>query len=184
MSNCKHGFTLIEMLVVVLITGILAEVAIPQYQTAVDRARLTRYITLVRGIADARRRLYLATGEWKHHFDELDVSIPGTPISKVPAPGASVGEIATYDWGYCYIMEPRHNWWDADIFCGGYDLVGYNQTIRLADDEKETLEAYCISSKDNERGKRLCNSHGDIYTWGCFWGPDARTVCKAQAARM
>ena len=184
MSNSKHGFTLIEMLVVVLVIGILAAVAIPQYQTAVDRARLTRYITLVKALAEARQRLYMSTGEWKHHFDELDVSLPGHITGIVPLPNQSVGEVATMDWGYCYIIEPKPGWSDADIFCGGYDLVGYVHTIRLADDDKVILEPYCVSSKDYERGKRLCESHGDLFTWGCFFGPDARTVCRAQAARM
>ena len=74
----NNAFTLIELLVVVLIIGILAAVALPQYQKAVEKSKASQALTMLKTVYDAAEAYYLANGTYATSFDELSVDIPWT----------------------------------------------------------------------------------------------------------
>lgn len=55
--NNKSGFTFMEMLTVVVIIGILTGVAVPQYRRAIQRAKVTQAVAMLRTINDSANRL-------------------------------------------------------------------------------------------------------------------------------
>lgn len=76
---CKQGFSLLEMLVVVLIIGILVAIAVPQYQKAVFKARATEAITMLRSLNNAWKICKLERGEAicaNDPFDNLVIGVP------------------------------------------------------------------------------------------------------------
>ncbi|WP_428074855.1 type IV pilin protein [Candidatus Avelusimicrobium luingense] len=82
----KQAFTLIELLVVVLIIGILAGVALPQYQKAVCKSRATEAMNMVRAIANAQEVYFMATGDYTNDINELDIEISSNLIGTWPNP--------------------------------------------------------------------------------------------------
>jgi len=72
----NKAFTLIELLVVVLIIGILAAVALPQYQKAVEKSRAMEAFQLLKTVDNAVDAYHLASGEWPKTFEELSIEIP------------------------------------------------------------------------------------------------------------
>ena len=77
MFKNKKGFTLLELLVVVLIIGILAGIALPQYKKAVWRSRAKGMLPVLRSMRTSIDVFYMTNGVYPTKFDELDIALEG-----------------------------------------------------------------------------------------------------------
>ena len=76
-KNDSKGFTLLELLVVVLIIGILAAIALPQYQMAVGKSKFSTIKNLTHSLAGAAQRYYLTHNSYSGiSVNNLDIEIP------------------------------------------------------------------------------------------------------------
>ena len=75
------AFTLIELLVVVLIIGILAAIALPQYNYSVEKSRMSEAVSMLGVIGQAHQAYILATGQQADSLDELAIDVPGEDSS-------------------------------------------------------------------------------------------------------
>ena len=60
----NKAFTLIEVLIVILVIGIIASIALPQYQKIMDKTKYSEKAWNIRTIYNALERYYLTTGEY------------------------------------------------------------------------------------------------------------------------
>ena len=68
------GFTLLELLVVVLIIGILAAIALPQYKLSVAKTKYAILKERAEQITDYAFRYHMERGAWPSNFNELDIN--------------------------------------------------------------------------------------------------------------
>ncbi len=72
----KRGFTLIEILVVVLIIGVLAAIAIPGYRRAVEKSKATHAVAVLGDAVKAEQDFLLASNKYTRFWDDLVISQP------------------------------------------------------------------------------------------------------------
>lgn len=92
----NRGFTLIEMLVVVLIIGILASIAIPQYFKVVERARVAEALGTFSGVKSAQERNVAKTGQYTTSWDILDMTVKNASGADCTGTAACAGKTYTY----------------------------------------------------------------------------------------
>ena len=86
-KNGSQGFTLLELLIVVLIIGILAAIALPQYRKAVGKAELAQVTSATKAIQNAQERYYLIHGKYTSNINNLDINLPnGNVICSIYVP--------------------------------------------------------------------------------------------------
>lgn len=129
----KKGFTLVEVLVVVVIIGILSAVALPQYRKVMEKASFTKAEVMAKSLYDSCERMVAEWGveEWgdinssARKLARLDIGenslLPnGFSISGETITGA--GFIYTLrNSGACYVTITKPS---GDAYAGV--SVGYN----------------------------------------------------------
>ena len=147
----NRAFTLIELLVVVLIIGILAAIALPQYQKAVMRTRYNNLKSLTRRIADAEEVFYMANNTYSVDFEELDVDMPGGKLD------SSIPRRYQYDWGWCTLDNTEKI---SAVGCNN-SLIQMSYTVRLLRSAQNPGAIICIaraSTSENDLQAQICKA--------------------------
>lgn len=120
-SAASQGFTLMELMIVVVILGILAGVIVPQFMDEPHKARVVKAKLQIENISTALQKYYIDNGYYPSTEQGLKALVQKPAIGRVPKNYPKNGymkKIPADPWGfeYIYISPGEH---------GPFDLTSY-----------------------------------------------------------
>jgi general secretion pathway protein G len=117
----EKGFTLIEIMVVVVILGILAGLVVPRFLDEPDKAKKTKAVTDIRGIEQALNMFKLENGFYPTTDQGLQALVTKPEVGRIPTrykEGGYLKRLPQDPWGNPYIyLSPGLN--------GEIDIISY-----------------------------------------------------------
>jgi general secretion pathway protein G len=117
----RSGFTLIEIMVVIIILGILVGLIVPRFMEKPERARMVKAQMQIESIGAALKEYKLDSGDYPTTEQGLEALVEKPSIGKIPRRYPEKGylpKIPKDPWGndYVYISPGEH---------GDFDLISY-----------------------------------------------------------
>ena len=121
-TSTQRGFTLIEIMVVVVIIGVLGAIVVPQFMSRPDQAKVTAARTDIQAISTALEMYRLDTFSYPSTQQGLEALVTrpsGTPLARNWNPQGYLKSLPVDPWGtpYQYLNPGSHS--------AGYDLFSF-----------------------------------------------------------
>nr|WP_274376832.1 type IV pilin-like G/H family protein [Elusimicrobium minutum] len=117
--------------------------ALPQYTKAVDRARASEAVLILKAMVDAQERYYLANGFYAKSIDDLDIDVPATTKNFTfgieSGTGRYVSATPVKFNGYSFEFHTDHGAPTTPLYHGA---------------------RWCRATTSNEKAKSMCLSMG------------------------
>jgi general secretion pathway protein G len=104
----EEGFTLIELMVVILIIGLLATIVVQNLRAATDKAKRIKAEADISALKTALDRYYLDNGSYPSSDQGLPALVSAPSNGKIPAdypPGGYIEKIPNDPWGNAYVYQ-------------------------------------------------------------------------------
>ena len=133
----KRGFTLVELLVVVLIIGVLSAIAIPMYQGAVDKSHWSTMLPGAKAIKDAEEAIKMTNGSYTDNMANLDVTMNNADLT--------------------FALVTPNNTADPNVIrVTNSKLANVRLASYLDDSPLFAGQLHCEALKNDERANKLC----------------------------
>ena len=128
LTRCKKfppGFTLIEIMVVIVILGILASFIVPKIMGRPEEARRTTAALLIRSIESALKLYKLDNGVYPDTEQGIEALVKKPGIGSIPKNWRKGGYLDT-------LKEPKDSWGNPFVYVmpgehGDFDLSSYGK---------------------------------------------------------
>jgi len=110
--KAQAGFTLIEIMVVIMILGLLATLVVQNLRGATDKAKRTKAAADIAGLKTALDRYYLDNGSYPTTDQGLQALVTPTSSGRVPQnyeQGGYISRLPLDPWGSPYFYQSDGN---------------------------------------------------------------------------
>ena len=115
LRNKAKGFTLVELMVVIVIVGILAAVAIPKFLDASHKAKASEFPTVLTSIYTAEQAQQAETGLYASSMTSLTT--------------AAVVDIPSSEW-FSYSIDQNTGDWSKDFYGTATATVSFGKVAK------------------------------------------------------